>query len=89
VADAKISAGGTFLLNLWEDSTDLGTIGRWEPGKASTQELGQIFARYQRTPAAGAKVYTIRCYMGQASTGTMYMGNAGTVPPATFTITRA
>jgi hypothetical protein len=75
-------------LNLWEDSTDLGPLVRFEGGKATTPENGICFGRLQRTPAAGAKVYTIRGWVSGASTGTMYLGNGTTIPGAIFTITR-
>jgi hypothetical protein len=73
--------------NLWEDSTDLGPLIRWEGAKASTAENFLGYGRLQRTPSAGAKVYTIRGW-GSTGTSTMYLGNGTTIPPAIFTITR-
>jgi hypothetical protein len=73
--------------NLWEDSTDLGAIARSAQGVGGNSE--SRYGRMQFTPAAGAKVYTIRGWVGGASTGTMYVANGTTVPPAIFTIKRA
>lgn len=84
---ANSVTGTATIFDLWEDSTNLGALARFEPGKITTTENGMVSGLIQRTPTSGAKVYTIRGWVNGASTGTMYLGNATTIPPATFRIT--
>jgi hypothetical protein len=78
--------GVTTYFTLWEDSTDLGVLARIT--SISGNPAMFLYGEMTRTPTAGAKVYTIRGYVQSASTGTMYLGNGTTVPPAIFRIVR-
>lgn len=65
------------LVNLWEDSTDLGIIGRISSlGGTGNNIGGTVLCALKRTPTSGAKVYTFRLWITSAGTATVDANSA-------------
>lgn len=67
----EANASGALYIDLWEGSTDLGLVASF-----SSSNTGPVYVRRFVTPAAGARVYSIRMW-GSSSGGTMFAGTGG------------
>lgn len=85
----NVASTVTAIIDLWEDSTDLGIIARTTAGASTIG--GTIRSARRLTPAAGAKVYTARLWITAAGTATALAGagTSGADMPAFIRITKA
>lgn len=87
--DTASTANASIIVNLWEDSTDIGRIALVNP-EAGVVLSVPVYTERFLTPAAGAKVYSIRAWRltgnGVAQAGA---GGAGTPMPMFIRIVQA